>query len=224
MRVNDRKGSLLLNGASVLLLGVGFGLRHALDVDHVVVVSTLLQRDRSAWRAACIAASWGAGHTAAFLGLGLLIVQLGVQLPESFEPIAQLLVAIMLVYLGLRQVLQAGVRQERDAPAPTPLRPAAAVARPLLVGVVHGFAGSAGIALVAASTMSSPLLASLYLGVFCLGTIVGMVLLTVLLSRALAWAEHRRGQLGGTVASAGAWLSIALGVTILVSVAIGGSS
>lgn len=203
----------------MLLVGIGLGLRHALDADHVVVVSTLLERERSAWRAARIAASWGAGHTAAFLGLGLLIVHFGVQLPELFEQLAELLVALMLLYLGVGHLR----RPERQEP-PRPLSAAVAVGRPLLVGVVHGFAGSAGIALMVASTMSSRLLASAYLVLFGLGTITGMILLTVLLSRALAWSEQWRGQLGGAVASAAAWLSVGLGLVILVSLAIGGDS
>lgn len=206
----------------MLLVGIGLGLRHALDADHVVVLSTLLERERSAWRAARIAASWGAGHTAAFLGLGLIVVHFGVQLPELFEQLAELLVALMLLYLGVRQL-----RWPQQAPRPSSA--AAAVGRPLLIGVVHGFAGSAGIALMAASTMPSRLLASAYLTLFGLGTISGMILLAVLLSRALAWSERWRGHLGGghlggAVATAAAWLSVGLGLILLFSLAIGGDS
>lgn len=58
-------------GLSVLLLGIGLGLRHAIDTDHVVVVSALVQREHGVWRAARIAALWGAGHTIALLSMGL---------------------------------------------------------------------------------------------------------------------------------------------------------
>ncbi len=56
-----------MTGLSVLLLGVGLGLRHATDADHVVVVSALVQREPGIWRAARVAALWGLGHSAAFL-------------------------------------------------------------------------------------------------------------------------------------------------------------
>lgn len=200
----------------MLLVGIGLGLRHALDADHVVVVSTLLERERSAWRAARIAACWGAGHTAAFLCLGLLIVHFRVPLPELFEQLAELLVGVMLLYLGVQQLRSKQLRGD--------VRPAAAVGRPLLVGIIHGFAGSAGIALMAASTMPSRWLASAYLVVFGLGTIMGMILLTVALSRALAWTEQWRGPLEGVVTSVAAWLSVALGLVILCSLAVAGGS
>lgn len=209
------RGRSTLNAAWMLLVGMGLGLRHALDADHVVVVSTLLERERSAWRAARIAASWGAGHTAAFLGLGLLIVHFGVQLPASFDQLAELLVGVMLVYLGALHLLRPRAALVRPVPV------AVSVARPLLVGLIHGLAGSAGIALVAASTVSSRLLASAYLVLFGLGTILGMVALTVVLSRALAWSERWRGHLGGAVASVAAWLSLGLGLLMLLALSLG---
>jgi hypothetical protein len=70
-----------MTGLSVLLLGVGLGLRHATDADHVSVVSALVQREPGVWRAARIAALRGPGLTVAFLALGLLIVLAEVRSP-----------------------------------------------------------------------------------------------------------------------------------------------
>lgn len=167
-----------MTGLSVLLLGIGLGLRHAADADHVVVVSALVQREPGVWRAARIAALWGAGHTVAFLALGLLIVLAGVRLPESFEHGAELLVALMLVGLGIWHL----VRSRGTDSGESPPWVAGASARPLLIGLVHGLAGSAGIALLAATTIGSRPLAAAYLGLVALGTVIGMVALTVLMS------------------------------------------
>jgi hypothetical protein len=136
-----------MTGLSVLLLGIGLGLRHATDADHVVVVSALVQREPGVWRAARIAALWGAGHTVAFLALGLFIVLAEVRIPEGFEHIAELLVALMLIGFGIWHLVRNfGAGAGETAPSVT-----GASAWPLVIGVVHGLAGSAGIALLAAT-------------------------------------------------------------------------
>jgi nickel/cobalt exporter len=201
-----------MTGWSVLLLGIGLGLRHATDADHVVVVSALVQREPGIWRAARIAALWGAGHTAAFLGLGLSIVLAEVRIPSAFERIAELLVAAMLISFGLWHL----------AKSRTPIKPvpgigaATTYARPMLIGVVHGLAGSAGIALLAATTIASRPLAAGYLGLFGLGTVVGMVALTVVMSRPISWTMKRDGLVKQAVTVLAASLSMMLGAAVLV--------
>jgi nickel/cobalt exporter len=201
-----------MTGLSVLLLGVGLGIRHATDADHVVVLSALVQREPGIWRAARIAALWGAGHTVAFLGLGLLIVLAEVRIPEAFERGAELLVASMLIGFGAWHLARSGeLALHRSVPpaASTPTRPVA-------IGLVHGLAGSAGIALLAATTIRSRPLAVAYLGLVALGTVLGMVALTVVLSRPINWTMRREGRLRQVVTVVAALLSMALGLTMLV--------
>jgi hypothetical protein len=200
-----------MTGLSVLLLGVGLGLRHATDADHVVVVTALVQREPGAWRAARIAALWGLGHSAAFLGLGLLIVMAGLRVPPAFERLAELLVAAMLIGFGAWHLARSRAATAHE-PAPST---AGAAARPVIIGLVHGLAGSAGIALLATATIPSRALAVAYLALFGLGTVLGMVALTVTLSRPIGWAMQRddRWRQGATAAAAA--LSVALGVSVL---------
>ncbi|HTQ45457.1 MAG TPA: high-affinity nickel-transport family protein [Polyangiaceae bacterium] len=193
-----------MNGLSVLLLGVGLGLRHATDADHVVVVSTLLQREPGVGRAARVAALWGAGHTMTFLGVGLLVVLAELRMPRSLEGAAELAVAAMLVGLGLVHLLR------------KPRQGGSAYARPLAIGLVHGLAGSASIALLAATTIHSRAMATVYLGLFGAGTVAGMVLLTVVLSCPISWAVRAGGAMRRTVTGAAALLSIGLGLLIAV--------
>lgn len=201
-----------MTGLSVLLLGIGLGLRHATDADHVVVVSALVQREPGVRRAARIAALWGAGHTVAFLALGLLIVLAEVRIPEAFEHGAELLVALMLIGFGIWHLVRSRGTDARE-PAPSV---AGASARPLVIGVVHGLAGSAGIALLAATTIRSRPLAVLYLGLVALGTVVGMVALTVLMSRPIGWTMRREGRLRSAITALAAVLSTGLGLAVLV--------
>jgi len=209
-----------MTGLSVLLLGIGLGLRHATDADHVVVVSALVQREPGVWRAARIAALWGAGHTVAFLALGLLIVLAEVRIPEAFEHGAELLVALMLIGFGTWHLVRGrGTGAGEAVPSV-----AGASARPLVIGLVHGLAGSAGIALLAATTIGSRPLAVAYLGLVALGTVIGMVALTVLMSRPISWTMRRKGRLRSAITVLAAMLSIGLGLAVLVRAAASGGA
>ncbi len=193
-----------MSGISALLLGLLLGLRHAVDPDHVVVLSTLLSREPSVRHAVRLAALWGVGHSAAFLGVGLGIVVLGLRMPDELETSASIAVSALLIGLGLAQLVR-------------PAAPAAAtpvVVRPLAVGALHGLAGSASVALFALTTLPSRATAAAHLVLFALGTVLGMAALTVLLARPLgAVLRTRRGE-QWVRATAGA-LGIALGLWIL---------
>jgi nickel/cobalt transporter (NicO) family protein len=188
---------------SALVLGLGLGLRHATDADHVAVVSTMLQREPGALRAVRVAVFWGLGHTISFLALGLLIVLAGLHLPEAFERVVELLVAAMLVALGAWHWARASSAAPKRAVSP---------ARPLAVGLVHGLAGSAGVALLASSTIRSPLWATLYLALFGVGTVLGMALLTAALSWPIGWTLRRQRPWSGWLVRMPAALSVVLGL------------
>ncbi len=200
---------------ALLVLGLGLGLRHATDADHLLAVSTLVRQELDGWRAVRVAVLWGSGHTLAFLALGLLVVLTGTRIPPSFEQGAQFVVGAMLVGLGVWSVVSR--RSGSDiVPMSTPTRPSA---RPLAVGLVHGLAGSAGVALVAATTMKSTARAIAYLGLVALGTVVGMVALTLALARSLRWAHHRAPRSTQALSTLGAGLSVALGIFTLLQLA-----
>jgi nickel/cobalt transporter (NicO) family protein len=189
---------------SALVLGLGLGLRHATDADHVAVVSAMLQREPGALRAIRVAVLWGLGHTVSFLALGLLITLFGLRIPESFDQIVELIVAAMLIGLG-------GWHLARGS-AGAPPRHAVSAVRPLAVGLVHGLAGSAGVALLASTTIRSPLWATLYLTLFGLGTVLGMALLTAVLSWPIGWTARQQRPWVGWIFKVPGVLSIALGL------------
>ena len=80
--------------------------------------------------------------------------------------------------------------------------------RPLLVGIVHGLAGSAAVALLVLTTIHDPGLAVFYLLIFGLGTIVGMMLMTMVISLPFGWISPR-----GLRVASGA-ISLAFGLFI----------
>lgn len=204
---------------SVLGLGFMLGLRHATDADHVVAVSTIVSRSRTLQSAVLIGTFWGLGHTLTILIVGGAIVIFNVVVPPSVETALELCVATMLVVLGGVN-LYSGIFARRPEPqgvSPAPLRTGSSRVslRPLFIGVVHGLAGSAAIALLVLATIQSVARALLYLAVFGAGTIVGMALLTCLVVVPVAAASRRyvslerylAGFTGGASFVFGAWLA-----------------
>lgn len=194
------------SGVTALLLGLGLGIRHATDPDHVVLITTLIQRSPGLSKATRVAASWGLGHTLAFLSVGTLVIVCGVRLPASFDTAAETLVAVMLMALGAAHLARKPAHAQQ---------PRIAYARSVIVGVIHGLAGSAGIALVALTTIESQLWAATYLVMFGVGTVLGMVLLTMALSYPLVWLAQRQAAVQSWASRGAAVLSIVLGALLL---------
>jgi high-affinity nickel-transport protein len=86
--------------------------------------------------------------------------------------------------------------------------------RPLAVGFVHGLAGSAAVAILVLTTMQDTAGAFAYLGLFGLGTVVGMMLVTVLLAAPAFWAASRAERLYGGIRVAAGALSLVFGVLL----------
>ena len=92
--------------------------------------------------------------------------------------------------------------------------PERSVARPILVGTVHGLAGSAAVALLVLATIRDMVPAFIYLFVFGLGTIIGMVAVTVILAAPALYAGTRIVRLQGGIRLAAGALSIAFGLLL----------
>jgi sulfite exporter TauE/SafE len=194
---------------TLLLLGFLLGLRHATDPDHVVAVTTIVAvRDRRPWAAALVGALWGVGHTATIFVVGGAIIVFDVVIPPRVGLGMELAVAIMLVALGATNLarLRGHAHPAADAHSPRGVG-----WRPLLVGVVHGLAGSAAAALLVLATIHDARWALLYLGVFGAGTIAGMMTLTTALGLPFAYASRRLDRLRRWLAGSTGLASVAFG-------------
>jgi high-affinity nickel permease len=179
-----------LSVLSVLALGLFLGVRHATDADHVVAVSTIVLRERTTRSAMLVGAMWGLGHTLTVVIIGGAIVAFGLVISARAGLWMEMSVAAMLVALGLTNVLGNSPSAAEVAHSPAPRVPLARL-RPLVIGVVHGLAGSAALALLVLTTIDDVGSAIAYLAVFGVGTVIGMMLLTALLALPVIAASRR---------------------------------
>jgi high-affinity nickel-transport protein len=169
----------MLSSLSILLLGFLLGMRHATDADHVVAVSTIVSEEGSVRRASGIGALWGIGHSITILLVGGAIVAFRLAIPPRLGLALEFSVALMLISLG---VITLAGRQVGSARS---------VARPFAVGVVHGLAGSAFVALLVLAAVPETWVALLYLALFAAGTIAGMAAITAAIAVPSALSARR---------------------------------
>lgn len=192
----------MLTSLGVLAIGFLLGMRHATDADHVVAVTTIVSRQRSLARAAAVGALWGIGHTLTLLVVGGVMIVLEIAMPPWLGLSLELLVAVMLVALGIASVIGGGASD----------RVVESSARPLIVGTVHGMAGSAAFTLLALPLIASPLLATAYLVLFGIGTIAGMIVVTLGIALPSAYVAHRMERARHVLRYAAGLASIAFGL------------
>lgn len=205
---------------SLLLLGLVIGMQHAFEADHLAAISTLVSRDRGLGEMGRHGAIWGLGHTLALVAICSVVLLSPWRLPAGFEPALELAVGIVLVALGAQVLyrlfrdrvhihahrhpdgvhLHAHSHRDEDAPHAASAHEHAHRRqswKTLLVGLTHGAAGSAALTVYVASSLDSPLAGILYVGVFGLGSILGMALLSAAIAvplkitaRRLTWANR----------------------------------
>ncbi len=86
----------------ILFLGLLLGVRHALDADHLVAVSTIVSEYKNPLRAIWVGVSWGLGHTTTLFLAGTVLLFLKISLPERLVLFCEFLVGVMLVFLGIQ--------------------------------------------------------------------------------------------------------------------------
>src|SRR5579864_77605 len=93
-----------MNESILATLAFGFvlGLKHATEADHLAAVTTIVSERQSVWHSASVGALWGMGHTAPLLFAGLFVIAFGVVIPERVANALELIVALMIIFLGTR--------------------------------------------------------------------------------------------------------------------------
>jgi len=223
----------MISALSIITLGFLIGMRHAVDADHLIAVSTIVSRHRGARQAALTGMLWGLGHTLTIVLVGAGIILFNLVVPRRIGLGMELAVGVVLILLGLANIVRS-VRRGAATVHPHPSEPGARAlidstdstdsarrrfglfegARPMVVGVVHGLAGSSAVALLVLAAIPDPRWATAYLVVFGLGTIAGMVLATVTMASAMRLTESRSVRFSGGVGLASGVLSLGFGFFI----------
>src|SRR5512144_656502 len=103
-----------MDGSLIGTLGLGFvlGLKHALDADHLVAVSTIVGRERSIWKSAWVGVIWGMGHTASLFVAAVVVIVLRISISPTVALSLEFCVGLMLMILGadlLRRVMRGDI-------------------------------------------------------------------------------------------------------------------
>ena len=235
------------------LAGFGFllGMRHATDADHVIAVTTILNRSRKFAHTTLIGALWGLGHTITVVIVGVLIIAFNVAIPPPVGLAMEFAVALMLIALGILNLTggMRGITERLTPPAPMHGHPHEhlhahdegdeqhahghahlhghghdqrlgvvetfgwyQLMRPVAVGLVHGLAGSAAVALLVLATIQDTGTALAYLVIFCLGVAAGMAVLTTVIGLPFWVAKARSAQINRWLTIGSGVLSLAFGI------------
>ena len=88
-------------GLALVGTGLGLGLRHGIDWDHIAAISDVTTGQRSRVRSVAMGMLYAVGHASVVIALGLLAIWAGSTLPDSIDPVMDVLVGVTLVLLGL---------------------------------------------------------------------------------------------------------------------------
>ena len=224
-----------------VILGIGlvFGLKHATEVDHVVAISTIVSRHKNIFHSAVVGALWGVGHTVSLLIVGALVLSLRIALPEIVSNWLEFAVALMIMGLGISALWRASRKsnevhihqhnhdgvshthvhfheKENKHQAATHAVHSHAVSRlgwkPVLIGMVHGLAGSGALTLLVLTQIGSSLLGFFYVLTFGFGSIAGMLLMSGLIGLPFAFTSRKLTHLHHSLQTIAAVFSICFGI------------
>ena len=223
---------------SVLFLGFVIGLQHALEADHVAAVSSLVCGKSEVKGIARHGAIWGLGHTLVLVTFGGGVIFLKMTIDDAFANGLEFGVGIMLVALG-GNVLTRLWRQKihfhahrhgsgdlhfhahshRGDPDPHDLSSHAhghpGWPRTFLVGLMHGMAGTAALVVLTATTFETPGLGFVFILVFGVGSIIGMVALSVVIAVPISLTARSLTRVNTGIQAAVGLATLAIGVVVI---------
>ncbi|MDQ0243065.1 sulfite exporter TauE/SafE [Bacillus fengqiuensis] len=159
---------------SVLALGLVLGIKHAIEPDHIIAVSTIASQSQKLSRASLAGVFWGVGHTMTLFIVGMVLIILKNDIPESWAMSLEFLVGIMLVYLGLSTFFAWKQSSQHQHARHSYIKS-------MTIGFIHGLAGSAAMVLLTMSTVEHTWQGAVYIAIFGIGTCIGMLAFTTIL-------------------------------------------
>ncbi len=227
------------------ILGLGFllGMQHALEADHIAAVSSIAARRSQVGDIVRHGLTWGLGHTLTLFVVAGAALLLGSTIPESMARPVETAVGIMLVGLGshvLWRLWRDRVHFHKHGHGDGTVHfhahshagevvPHARTAhahehgfrwRTLLVGLMHGMAGSAALLVLTVSQAPSPAVGLGYVALFGIGSMIGMGALSTLIAVPLAVTARWFTFANHGLQSAVGVVTVAIGVMTIVETAL----
>ena len=210
---------------STLLLGLLLGIKHATEADHVVALASLATRSPSRRDIVRMGATWGLGHALTLFAVGIVVLALGTAMPPRLALALECVVGVVLIGLGADLLRHAwrvrkgggslrAIHGHTHSTAPGAAGGKRLSLRMLLVGSVHGMAGSAALTVLALQTIGSVPLGLAYIALFGLGSVAGMAAFSLLIALPLRSSAVRtavaesalHGAVGALTVALGAWV------------------
>ncbi|MEE8418751.1 MAG: sulfite exporter TauE/SafE family protein [Dehalococcoidales bacterium] len=221
----------MVDAAIITALGFGFllGLRHALDADHLVTVTTVISRRGSFLEAVKVGLVWGMGHTFTLFAAGIAVLVFKLTIPDRLALSMEMVVGGLMVFLGiplLRKLLmrrahfhlhEHGEKTHLHSHShdETEEHDHRHIRRPLLIGMAHGLAGSGALIPLVMGTMSSVNQGLLFLLLFGVGSMLGMLIFSGLISFPFRLAGRVSGRVSLWMQGIAGATSISFGLYII---------
>lgn len=185
------------------VVGLLLGLKHAFDADHIVAVNTLLAKSKNVYSSILLGTFWGIGHTITLLLSGTVILGIGVVIPQKIALFLEFLVGLMLIILGIGTIHN---KLEHF------LKKINSVKKSVGIGMIHGLAGSAALMLLLLPKINNGFEGILYIMIFGLGSILGMIIVSILLQVSFSYLNLIKSKSLPKIAGI---MSIFLGILII---------
>jgi cytochrome c biogenesis protein CcdA len=221
----------------ILLTGLGLGFAHSLDPDHVVAVSTLLCNNKSIRKSITSATVWGIGHSTVLFIIGLLVLTLSVVIPQSVLSLFDSAAGVLLIILGvlvIRPLIAERIRSDQINHEHTHSHPQlhphshphdhtkdnhhghAHLHKSALTGALQGLGGSAALMLVTLSTVNSVGVGLVFICLFGVGVILGMIGIACLVGSVMAYTASNLEKVHKIIKALTGSVSIVFGILIIV--------
>lgn len=166
----------MVNPLLILLFGFLLGIKHSIEPDHVITVATIVRGEKNSFKASLLGLWWGFGHTVSLFVLGIVVLVTHIQISSWLGSIFELIVGVILIVLGIKVLFG------KQLSSSVSFQKVSSNHKSLMVGLIHGIAGSGALMLLILSTISSLYIGILYIIVFGAGSIIGMTIMSLLIS------------------------------------------
>lgn len=211
-----------------LLFGLFLGIKHAFEADHMIAVTTMVTEQKDPKKAALIGTFWGIGHTTSLFVIGVFVLFLRINIPEKVSLTFELLIGFMLIFLGLRSILQSKRIHEHEhthgdqahSHLHSSHHPHRHHHRSFLIGSLHGLAGSGALMLLVLATIKNIQQGIFYILIFGFGSIVGMTIMSFIVGLPFIFSSNKFNNVEKWLRIGAGLLSLLFGIYMIYEIGI----